>query len=440
MPNYESSPEYRANKLRFARELEDGHGNTVTDLSTLGGGGVQNPMQADLDAAGNDITNVGSLDTDEQNNNEINLTRLVEDGTYNDIVHAMVTEPSNHSVPKRYLIESGTYQVSTQYTLSKNDVEFVAYGTGQNWIQPVADGGNFPVVLEWTGTTGGGETMLTLGDGANQLEGVRFRGIEFRPETEDAAVTAIHGAGSGTSNVTQDITFERCAFRRFDTPFSYASRQQNFDWKFMDCGWDIRVNAAVLGGQATVFNGYVFADGTTGLDLYEKSQLWGLKADVSNGATGIAARALCDVRPANLEGDQSAGLVGIEVNHTGGRTQIGGNITSMETAVEVTSGPIMFHATTANITGDVINLAGGNNAHNGSVILGVAPTNIAVNSYLQNMAVLGPPADNLAAADVPPGYIGIDTDRGGTGTDSLVLGQTNSTSAGPWYIDTTGTL
>lgn len=384
-----------------------------------------------------------SVSTDEQNNNEINLTSLVEDGTFTSILDAIANADQVSAPGNRLIIEPGVYQADTQRTLTYSDREISAYGTGHVWN---TNGDTLPVVIEWTGSTGGGERMLTIGDGSTLVEGLKFGGIEFQPQTKKDAITGVYYDTSTSGGQARDITWERCAWRFFgNEPIGNASATPTFDIKYHNCSWYQNDVVASLGVQATVWGGYFSpSQGSNGLKIGTKSLVFGVRADIQDNSVAIEARDNSLIMPGNLEAQSSPGSIGITVTAApGAPVSISGTFDGFETGVRVDDGPIYLDAKFPNINGNMVEFTGGNNAHNGYLLQGnYAPTQIQFDSFLQQGLILSSnELQNASESELVPGWFGIDTDRNGTGTTAIVYGEgITSTTKYAYYWDNDGRL
>lgn len=377
------------------------------------------------------------------NDNFINLTSLVEDGTYADIVDAIVNEPANHDPGLYYYIEPGTYEVSTGYTLTESEFAVGCPGHTENWNRPIGQNRN-AVMIEWTGdaTT----DMLTIGDGATSVRGVSFENIYFVPENDDGGRNAIVGGGDSGS-ATRDIKFENCMFHGWGgNGIDIDSDLFNFSWKFHHCGF--QHVTAKIGTQATFIEPYIKPESSTPVIECRRRSTW-LAATIDaasgpNDAVGIRVGTPATVNLSNAEGPGSGGgAIGVEIfEDIQGPAEIRGSFSGWDIGVQAaTEGTILGLATFRGTGIADYDFGGGVNSHNGTVLIGdIAPTDVRMADDSQRMRVVTSwVGDNVSAADVPAGMIIADRNRGGSGTDSMVVGSDNN--GGPVrYIDFDGTV
>jgi len=380
-----------------------------------------------------------AVNTEVQNNNEVNLTKLVDGGEYQDILDAIANEPATNPRGTRHVIEPGEYgPLSTQRVVTWSNREVSAYGRGHKWN---ATGSSHPVVIRWDGGT---DYPLKIGDGVTNMEGGLFRGLEFVPDA------AGNGAGAilfdATNSSLRDFEFRRCAFRRWGgRPVDYANID-TFGHTFRECSIHDNSQAGRAGKQQTFVDNYILIQsGNSGWVIEDKSQSRGTIAAVKNGSTGIVAEDGTSLNPKNIEGDGSAGSVGIEAGGVNSVTLRGGRIDNTDIGVKCVEGPLYGHVDMTNIGTSKYAFEGGANSHNVTHIWGdIRPSEVAVSNSTQKHFLIDSAyrVANAAAGDIPPGWRGIDENRGGSGNVALIrhMGSAPTGVTQPVYWDYDGSL
>jgi hypothetical protein len=382
-----------------------------------------------------------------QNSNEVNLTKLVNEGVYSDILDAIANEPGTNAQGVRHVVEPGTYTVSTAQTVTYSNREVVAYGGGHRYNDA---GDTAPVVIKWTGSTS--TVPLTFGDTNTQTEGNTFRGLEFQPDTTDTAIAAFQFEGvSGAP--TRDYLFDRVHIRDWGGPGIRLSpngtANDNFAHTWRDCGIFKNSGQVDLQDQARVFGGFLKCNnGTTpGVLIRKSSSVFGTVINVEDGGTGPIVGDGAVMMPNKIETSSTGGSSQYGLVVQGGDVQlkpmIVTEITRFNTGIKFdnNNGANAKVMCSFNETGTYrFEFAGTDNDHNGTIVLGdIAPSNVNISgSTNQRMLLL--PSGELTDAGYLPGLLAFDTDPAGDGSiaESLVYGPERDGGNGNYYFTNDG--
>lgn len=349
---------------------------------------------------------------------DANLTELVNDGTYSDILAAIQGEAADNAV---LYIEDGTYSVSTAATVSDiSNVRVFCPARGSKWNQ-----NTFPVRLEWTGTAG--SDMLSVTTPNSDVEGWHFEGISFDGGEAGAGTGANHAIRfNSDGNQNRDHAFVRCGFQHTDgRPIERTGTNpaEVYDFEFRECSV-FKNNAPItIPAQSEWYGGYVVANATDGaalgMECHAEVNVFGVTAAPQNGATAILHNGMGTIIPANIEGDGSTGSAGIEIRS---KTSIpGGRITNCDVGIEVgdpsdstvnANGCFIAGIRIQNHTTAKIRFNGGANNHNDTIIMSTdafVNANVAFNNDAQGTAFIHGLNRATAATDVLPGSICIDS-------------------------------
>jgi len=389
-------------------------------------GGPSNRVDGFFDGVDATSVNAGG-----QNNTDINLTRLVENGTYTDIVDAIVNAPPNYSENQRFVIEPGIYTATGGYNLTWDGYEIVAKGHNNNW-KPAA-GDRPPVVIKFdTATYSGG--AITINASGGNLRGGGFKGIQFRPQTIGNGTTGIMMEGGG--NIVFGYTFTNCSFYGWGgKPIDRSSALGVFYTGFDRCNFDTNGDTALLGSQTVAYNPVCMAYSGTGAAI---------KFGLKSSAFGI-------ITEETIEGSASSWLHFTNSEGPGDGTGTGvilagndpmlvtGSINGWDIGIDVQNGAVINLAHMNNISSYKLQFSGStNSSHRGSAnLVPIAPNDVNnVNGvYIEGLIFLKT-MDNVSSADFPNGGFGIDTNRGGTGNRAIVAAPQNA----KWYWDADGQI
>lgn len=389
-------------------------------LSTIGGGGSSNwkvDTDGNLTPKDNEPVSVDELSSGRQNSNNINLTHLVNDGTYSDILDAIANAPPTYPTGTTFVIEPGTYQSGTpqSITWSNRTITVAGEPTAANWTP---DREQQPVVIEWTGADA--DTPLTFDTSNSTLESIRFRGITFRPETAGNGTTAIHFDAS--SNDIRNVEFDHCTWDDWgggalDTTHGGP---EAYDFDFHRCGIRACSGQAGLPKQTYWNPGCFIQTGNstgTAASFGNLSYVSGVIGG-ANGNDGITISSGCKVIAKNFEGDgATAGQNAIVVDHTGNPAQIFGSLGRWDIPVYVANGSVHTNfSTTGTETVKVRFQATANNDHNGSRLFSVGANYDFENATTQQIVSHASQDDANVPTNPPVGFKGYSQDADGAGT------------------------
>jgi hypothetical protein len=360
-----------------------------------------------------------------QNDNAVNLTRLVNNGTYSDIGDAIANEPANNAAGTVHVIEPGTYTVSSTYRITyDNAVIRVAGGSRGRTFNASAS----PTAVTIEAAT---SRLFNVADKANDTDcrGVSFEGITFRPDSANSRSEAFF-FDVDSSGFAQEVEFHDCQFREWGGPgIDVANQLWWFGGAHYGCAFDRPQDTMVFGNQQSFFDCRFTADdqtsGAVGFELGAPASVFGGEVVVgSNGQTGLKVGGNSVIMPNNVEGDGSAGSVGIEVNGTAGDpTAVATYIHDWETGVYSSQGSIHGFNSFVSISGDLYDLDGGNNDHNGTFLYGdLPPASVRVASDTNLLTIKdAKPRNGLTKSNIPAGYEGYDTSPGYTTNNNPAL-------------------
>lgn len=391
------------------RELMQAMG--AVGLGSVVGGAAVNEVTGNARAGTNSVGQIGTASSrvdlysedaditaatiDSINDNEVNLTRLVENGTYSDIADAIANEPPTNSTGTRHVIEPGSYTVGSGYQLDYSNREIVAYGSAQKWN--VTHGTTeYPVEIKQQ--DGEAEAIFVVPDNATQYYGVTFRGIDFKPVTGGGAHGAFRFGATTSGGLNRDFRFIDCSFRQFGGPgIETDNNTQNYDMSFVRCRFQKVGAQLTLGKQTFLGNCYILSKNpavdTPMISIADKSQVVGMILSCSSGSDhGLRVRGGCYIHMKNAEGTGTpSGNAAIIVDDSGlGVTSISGLIDNWDHGVRIDSGPINavgWHM--VNIGTYKFNFQGGNNSHNGTYVAGnIAPGTVNFASTVQSQVMI----------------------------------------------------
>lgn len=387
-------------------------------------------------------TSIDEVTAGDQNSNEVNLTELVNDGTYTDILDAIDNEPSKNPQGTVHVIEPGTYQATTEAVVTYNSRSISVAGGVPAMDTGPQSSTTAPVVIEWDG--GDNADMITLNDGSGgDTHSVRILGIEFdQTGTQSGVRGIVHDVSGGGRSFNH--TIERCKFRTItgrpiDVDGSAIDAFQN-DYLFCGvnpggsgaAGPDVGAIAYVMGGT------YRSASADYALRVGRTSQVIGCDISPNSGNTGVLAYEFgAQIQPRDVEGDGGT-EVAVEVDGVTGSPQnmvILPEPDNLSKSLVVTDGPVFAWL---GDDGTTVEFNGANNDHNGSLVLtDHEPGDISVSGN-QNIRIIScTEVSNVGATTLPRGWMGIDNDRDGAGQNALVTKTRDGTAV---FWDADGTL
>lgn len=432
--------------------VEDANGGTILlewdPAANSGSGGFVS--RGPIDLSGNDIQNAGAVDADsvstgKQNNNEINLTRLVENGTYADIHDAMANEPPNHPQGTRFMIEPGDYTVSSgPYQITHNNAEYAAYGGVHPWADSVDN--SAPVHITLDGAAIGANPAFEFGDGVSRCYGNQFNGIAWEATGTQDVWAAWNGVDQ--SSLVFDFEFNGCFWEGFTGPVNnHANLALNFANSYYRCGWT-NIDAKVqFGNQADLRVCTNTNHNTTGpaMMVPNLGTVWAhtIKGDRTK-QPGIELGDYVVAQFKNAEGGSNTGEQSMVLCTANTQAKIlPSHISRCRTQIQADNGGLisMGPHTDGGTTTEEVRLTGANNDHNATFLKLESVLNLNnLNGGVFTGRIFDTKEhDNLSASDVSGahGFIGHDINRGGTGNTALILTQYNGAVQ---YIDVTGQL
>lgn len=386
-----------------------------------------------------------SVDTEKINNSVVNLTALVNNGDYDNIIEAIGTEPGTNPQGTYHYIEPGGYSPtpSQQYTVSQRNFAVGHPGSINNWMSAVDR--HAPVKLKIDYSTIGDTTApIQLGDGSNITNGQLFEGIHFEPQTLDTGGEhLLEVPATGESDKVFNVSFNRCTWRRFGGDvFDIDTTQFAFGWEFRRCGWLDNAEKVNIGRQAALYSPVVRSPstGTPAVDLDNRS--YAVNAIHRGGSGGPAFKlgSWTRLHARNLEGTSGSDGVIVEGNSSN-PAFVTGAFFGYDNGIVVKNGAVI--ANTLTFEGNVgthIRFEGGNNDHNNSYYVVRSPYDVEnVNGANFKAQAFATTPGDYTLSDMKParGMRAIDTNRGGTGNYAILQTIDNGQVL---YFDAGGTL
>lgn len=379
------------------------------------------------------------VNADQLNNTEINLTSLVEDGTYGDIGDAIAQEPATHPQGTVFIIERGTYSISGIKSISWGNRHIKAAGfngpAGNVW-NPDSD--TQPVVIECDTNP-----AFSIDADSTLHKGGSITGIEF---TEASGSSVPVGLRFNPTNGGQidNWWFIGCVWDGFSgAGISNAGGNQTFNVTFRACG--IRGHSAEATFPAQTYwdhDCYIEAVNSTadkGSAYFDEKSYVGGTIGGTN-ANGVRVDKWCVVDAKNFELSSTSGSdVAVFVDGGNEEVFVGGHLDSWNTAVKLLSGYAAIDASRFDLNiGTWVHFVGAAQAHAKTIGWGFEKNKTEMDNtqsvYLWVRHIQG--AANVA--DWDEGNVGWAFDVDGAGTPGLVYNVPGVTGVHYWAPD--GTL
>ncbi|QIO20859.1 hypothetical protein [Haloarcula sp. JP-L23] len=389
---------------------------TTGDYVTAESGDTHNKERIDL--------TVKSICAGEQNNNEVNLTRLVEDGTYTDIADAIANEPPDNEAGTVHIIEPGIYMLDSSqfpHTITYSNRSIAAKGYGQWFNEDIRDENRAAELVVPDGSSG---AVFDISDGSTRVEGVEFAGLRIRPETNLESTASPFRWETTNSPVIRANRWRQCYISNFDAaPFDTIGGNPTapFGNEWISTTLFENHGRANFAAQPRIYGGLIRGGGSSNymVQFSEKPTMLGTEiinnADnplgILYGGTGGGF-----IQFGNCEGRGASGTVALEVQAgSTGQLQVHGLINDHETGIlaqEDSAGNTNFatYASFENTMMPVV-LGGNNNSHNDTVLGGnLRPGEVTIANEDQRLFWPNNPyrIDDATTSDLSPGMAAVD--------------------------------